>query len=101
MLTPTPGPYFVREIDGGYTVEKEESGLRSVLCEIHSGKLCLEHGGSAKSNALMFGTAAQMLHTLKKLEVQFSMGCYLNDPEMQAVMLASTRDAIAKCEVTS
>lgn len=41
---------------------------------------------------------AEMLATLKKLEVQLDLRFYLQDPSMQEVMLQSARAAIAKAE---
>ena len=47
----TPGPLFIRRNGDVFTLEKENSELRSIVASSSEAGLCPEHGGTAEANA--------------------------------------------------
>jgi len=88
----TPGPWKYHKTNGSPTTGMHmiAGGKPGYLAEVRD---C--GSGDVSANAQLIAASPFMLETLQLLEVQLSHG-WAPDADMQAVMLASARAAIAK-----
>ena len=94
----TPGPYVIREtgsIHGGYTIEKMDAGLRSVIAQTDEAWLCAEHGGcGVECNTRLIAAAPELLDALTDLVG----GCGKEGDLFSSEAMQKAKAAIAKAE---